>query len=176
MNVATSEITSSNAAPVVLAGSCRPEPKTRPLHRIATARRQQGMSLRSVARQMERRVSSVRTEEVETQDLRLSDLLRWQRVLRVPLQDLLIEPENSLSKPVEQRAQLLRVMKTAAALDQMVEGDRAKRLTAQLVRQLVEMMPELKSVAAWNSVGQRRSPTEYGRVVETVVSRDTFAR
>jgi hypothetical protein len=35
-----------------------------------------------------------------------------------------------------------------------------------LSEQLVEIMPELKQVAPWHSVGQRRTLDEYGRIVE----------
>jgi hypothetical protein len=42
-----------------------------------------------------------------------------------------------------------------------------------LEQQLVELMPELKDVAAWHSVGQRRSPNELGRTAERVLP-DTF--
>jgi hypothetical protein len=42
-----------------------------------------------------------------------------------------------------------------------------------LEQQLVELMPELKDVAAWHSIGQRRSPDELGRTAERVLP-DTF--
>jgi hypothetical protein len=37
-----------------------------------------------------------------------------------------------------------------------------------LEQQLIELMPELKEVAAWHSIGQRRSPNELGRTAERV--------
>jgi hypothetical protein len=42
-----------------------------------------------------------------------------------------------------------------------------------LEQQLVELMPELAEVAAWHSVGQRRSPNELGRTAERVLP-DSF--
>jgi hypothetical protein len=42
-----------------------------------------------------------------------------------------------------------------------------------LEQQLIELMPELSDVAAWHSVGQRRSPNELGRTAERTFS-DTF--
>jgi hypothetical protein len=39
---------------------------------------------------------------------------------------------------------------------------------------LVEMMPELKEVGAWHSVGQRRTLDEMGRIVERAYSEEVF--
>jgi hypothetical protein len=41
-----------------------------------------------------------------------------------------------------------------------------------LCEQLTEMMPELKEVAPWHTVGQRRSLDEMGRVAENVFRGD----
>ena len=144
------------------------------LHRIATVRNQQGVSLRSVSRQMGRTMSTVRLQEDETQDLRISDLRRWQKVLGVPLQDLLVDESPQLSRPVMERARMVRLMKTAAALCDAVEGEGPKRMATMLVQQLVEVMPELQDVSPWHSVGQRRSLDEYGRIVERRINDDLF--
>ena len=45
-----------------------------------------------------------------------------------------------------------------------------------LEQQLIEMMPELKDVDAWHSVGQRRSPNELGRAAERVIPDSVFLR
>ncbi len=45
-----------------------------------------------------------------------------------------------------------------------------KRMTQNLADMLVEMMPELKDVGAWHSVGQRRTLDEMGRIVECAYS------
>ena len=121
------------------------------LHRIATVRHQQGVSLRSVARQMGRTVSYVRAQEDETEDLKITDLARWQKMLGVPLQDLLVDPDPPLSKPVMERAKLVRIMKTAAALKDNVKSEGAQRLATMLIQQLIEIMPELEHVSAWHS-------------------------
>jgi hypothetical protein len=42
-----------------------------------------------------------------------------------------------------------------------------------LEEQLVELMPELKDVAPWHSVGQRRTPEELGRAADRVLP-DSF--
>ena len=121
-------------------------------------------------------MSTVRAQEDETQDLRISDLMRWQKVLGVPLQDLLVDSETPLSRPVMERARMVRLMKTAAALKDNVEDESSQRMVTMLIQQLVEIMPELEEVSAWHSVGQRRSLDEYGRIVERRISDDFFSR
>ena len=70
-----------------------PLPKTnetgRPLHRIQAVRIQQGMSLRTAARQLAMDVRAIRAQEQASTDLRLSDLYRWQQALDVPAAELL---------------------------------------------------------------------------------------
>ncbi|MCA9215557.1 MAG: hypothetical protein KDB27_20975 [Planctomycetales bacterium] len=117
---------------------------------------------------------TVRNEENAATDLRISDLMRWQRVLDVPLADLLADPGTSLSRPVMERARMVRLMKTAAAIKEQASSPGMKRLSSMLVQQLKEIMPELEHIGAWHSVGQRRSLEEYGRVVERRLRDDFF--
>lgn len=150
-----------------------PPTSNKRLQRIAEVRREQGVSLRSVSRQMGKTVSVVRAEEDESNDLTISELLEWQEVLGVPLQDLLVDPSPALSKPVMERARLVRIMKTAAAIQESAEKDSGiSRLAVMLIEQLVEVMPELADVSAWHSVGQRRSLDEYGRIVDRRINDD----
>src|SRR5688572_7168637 len=55
--------------------------KSRPMHRISTVRQRQGVSLRSVARQLRIDVRRLRAQEDESADLMLSTLYQWQKVL-----------------------------------------------------------------------------------------------
>ena len=84
----------------------------RPLHRIADVRRRQGVSVRSAARRMHTSIDQVRRQEDPSCDMLVSELLRWQQALEVPVSDLLVESEAPLSEPVLTRARLLRIMKT----------------------------------------------------------------
>ena len=136
------------------------------LHRINTVRRQQHVSLRTAARQVGTDIPTVRSQEDETADLRLSDLYRWQQVLDVPIADLLCDPGTPLSRPVMERARLVRLMKTAAAIQERADSAQVQRMAENLVQQLVEIMPELEDVNAWHAVGQRRSMDEFGRIME----------
>lgn len=147
---------------------------SRPGHRIREVRLQQGLTLRTVGRHMGVSMRQLRAEEEGRVDLRLSDLYRWQEVLGVPLEDLLCEPDGSLSRPIMERAQMVRVMKTAAAILENAPTPRLERLAQTLVEQLIEIMPELKHVNSWHAVGQRRSLDELGRVAERQISDQVF--
>ena len=132
--------------------------------------------MRSAARQLGKDVRTVRKEEAAESDLRLSDLYEWQQVLGVPLADLLEDPGTSLSRPVLERARMVRIMKTVKALGDRVESPAADRLVETLITQLIEIMPELEEVGAWHTVGQRRSLDEFGRAAERIVPDEVFQR
>ncbi len=142
--------------------------------RINTVRKQQGVSLRKAARHLQTDVRTLRHEEEETTDLPISRLYEWQQVLEVPISELLIDSEAPLSSPVQDRARLVRVMKTVGAILEKVKDPCVKRMTQNLADMLVEMMPELKDVGAWHSVGQRRTLDEMGRIVERAYSEEVF--
>lgn len=145
------------------------------LHRIREVRDEQGVSVRSAARRMGVEMRQVRNEEESSADLKLTDIYRWQEALEVPITDLLVETDAALSRPVLERARLVRLMKTAAALDERAGSNMAiKRLAKMLVEQLCEIMPELKEVGPWHSVGQRRSANELGKIAESPISLDSL--
>ena len=66
-------------------------------------------------------------------------------------------------------------MKTAKAIGEAAHSTSVKRLTNMLVAQLVELMPELESVTAWHSVGQRRSQHEMGKIAECIIPENLFS-
>jgi len=144
------------------------------LQRIAEVRRQQSVSLRKVARRTRTDIRTLRQEEDETSDLRISRLYEWQKALEVPIADLLIDSDAPLSTPVLERARLVRVMKTVAAILETAQSPSIQRMAQMLAEQLVEIMPELKDVSPWHSVGQRRTLDEYGRVAEFSYSEDIW--
>jgi transcriptional regulator with XRE-family HTH domain len=146
----------------------------RSLHRIGEVRRRQGVSLRSAARRLSTSMDQVRRQEDPTCDMSLSQLYRWQRALEVPIVDLLVDSDAPLSETVLSRARLVRVMKTVRAIQESTSTIAVQRLATMMEQQLVELMPELKDVAAWPSVGQRRSANELGRAVERVLPESFF--
>ena len=140
-----------------------------PLHRIATVRCQQEISLRVIARRLKTRADQLRAEENEFADLTLSRVYQWQRVLGVPLHDLLIDSDAPLADPVRQRAKMLRAMKTVAAILKKSKEPAVHRLAQTLAGQLIEIMPELAEVGAGPEVGLRRPLSDLGRAAEQVV-------
>jgi transcriptional regulator with XRE-family HTH domain len=148
----------------------------RPLHRLSAVRKQQGISQRNVARRLGVEVAAVCEQEQESADLPLSLLYAWQKVLEVPVAELLVDSDAPLSPPVLDRARLVKLMKTAAAIMEKAHSNAIKRLVTMLVEQLLEIMPELRDVAAWHTIGQRRTLDDYGRAVERQLPDDLLRR
>lgn len=144
----------------------------RKLHQLGSARRRQGLSVRCVAQRIGRTVGEVRAQEDEHADLLISELFRWQAALDVPIEELLCEPQDSLSPRVLTRARLLRIMKTAIAIRRQSRSEAERRLARLLIEQLLEMMPELKEVSGWPAVGHRRTADELGRIAENPIPDD----
>ena len=142
------------------------------MHRIREVRLCQGLSLQYVARQLKVGLSSAKAQEMGTSDLLLSELHKWQHVLGVPVGELLTECGAGLSPLVADRAKMVRVMKTAATIAEKAKTAPMRRLSENLINQLVEMMPTLDGVTPWHEVGQRRTRDEYGCIVERTVSDD----
>ncbi len=143
-------------------------------HRIAEVRRQQGVTLRNVARRLGMSLPLVRRQEQADCDLRVSDLLRWQEVLEVPVAELLVEGDGALSGPVLERSRMVKLMKTVAAIRERSHDPSIGRMVDMLVEQILEIMPELADVTPWHSVGQRRTNDDIGRAACRVISEDVF--
>ena len=90
-------------------------------------------------------------------DITLGDLYRWQQALDVPIGELLSEPASELAPPVQLRARLLLVMKTARSIEANARQVSVRRLATMLVEQLVDVMPELKGTLAWPTGDSRFS-------------------
>ncbi len=141
----------------------------RPLNRIQKIREQQGVTLRTCSRRMKLDLRSLRAQETPEADLRISQLRQWQQVLDVPLIDLIEDSGLPLSRPVMERARLVRLMKTAMSIREQADSPAVKRFAQVLVEQLVEIMPELAEISPWHSVGQRRTLDEMGRIAERTI-------
>lgn|SRR5487761_1092739 len=167
MSLSELEAQESRTIPAAVNGSSAP---ARTLHRIQEVRRQQGLSLRRVGQILHTDVRDLRREEDPGADLPISRLYDWQEALEVPVGDLLVDSGAPLSTPVLERARLVRIMKTVAAIREKAQSTSIERLAQTLVDQMVEIMPELEGINPWHSVGQRRSLEEYGRIVERTYS------
>ncbi len=127
------------------------------LHRLREIRKQQDISIRSLSRRMNVTASEVRVQEDPQFDLRLSGLYRWQQALGVPAAELLVEPGNGLSEPIQLRARLLRMMKTIATILDQPQSDRTTHLIANLKNDILEVMPEVEDVDRWHGSSSDRS-------------------
>jgi len=136
-----------------------------PLHRLAAVRKAQGVSIANLARRLNMDAIDVREQEKPTSDLLLSLLYKWREILDVPVSELLIDPEDALDDPIKSRALLVRVMKTARSILETAHEKSILRMAQTLFDQLVEIMPELKDVSAWPTVGQSREFKDYGQAI-----------
>ena len=143
----------------------------RVLHRLAEVRKTQKLALSTIARRLGIEVEEVKRREKPTYDMLLSELLEWREALDVPIEELFVEPSDELAKPLLQRAQLVRLMKTAKAILELVGDDADLLLMAQtLVDLLAEAMPELLYVGAWHVAGRRRGLSDLGIAAERTMS------
>jgi transcriptional regulator with XRE-family HTH domain len=136
------------------------------VNRIALVRQQQEMSLRSVARHTGVDVRTLRKQEKPTANLTLTELTNWANALDVPVKDLIDVPDQGLASPIQQRAQLIRIMKSAVSIQENADCESMQAFADTLVSQLIELMPELDGISAWPTYGQRRSSEEVGRTAE----------
>jgi transcriptional regulator with XRE-family HTH domain len=135
------------------------------LHRVGEVRAQQGLSLRTVSRRTGVDVKELRRQEVPTCNLSLEELRQWQKALEVPLVDLLEDESQALSRPVNERAKMVRIMKTVVSLSEASASNlRLERLTTMLREQLLELMPELAEIGGWPQCGSRRGADVMGRI------------
>jgi transcriptional regulator with XRE-family HTH domain len=145
-----------------------------PLHRLSSARRAEGLSCRAVARRLQVDVAAIKRQEQPGSDLLLSELYQWQEALGVPIAELVVESDGLLSTLVRRRAQLVRVMKTALAIQEASTEEPIRRMAAMLIDQLSAIMPQLRNGQAWHTIGIRRSRNEFGAAAERQVPADTL--
>jgi transcriptional regulator with XRE-family HTH domain len=144
------------------------------LHRLAAARRQQGISRRVMARRLNIDLEQVRRQESEDADLPLSTLYAWQKALDLPVAELLVEANESLASPVLKRSQLLRLMKTVLEISEQTHQVSIRRMAQTMVAQLTEIMPELAKITPWHAVGERRRRDELGVAATRRFSDEVF--
>ena len=166
----------SPADPASKAGAGRKEDtphNPRVFHRLGDARRAQSVSRRHLARRMNVELAVV-IEQEESSDLPLSIVYDWQRALGIPVSDLLVSPPDGLSQPLEQRAQLLRLMKYARYMLERSNERSIRTMAQNMINLLLEMMPELQTVEAWHATGRQRGPKEPGITALRSLSEDVF--
>lgn len=133
-------------------------------HRVAEVREQQGVSQRTLARRLGIEVKALQNIEHPESDLSLCQLRALQAALDVPLIDLL-EDSCELSRPIAERAKMVKAMKTAVALREAKLNPRVERLVTMLCEQLIDVMPELAEVSGWPQFGSRRGTSALGKAL-----------
>ena len=140
-----------------------PEAETEPtseeqmLHRVREVRKAQGVSRRAAARRLGVEPRQLDAMEQPSTDLPLSAIYHWQQILQVPIEDLLVESEEPLSRPVLERAQMLKLMKTAVTIRNRAKSRAVRHLAEMLVDQLRDIMPDMSEVAPWSSHSEAMS-------------------
>ncbi len=127
-----------------------------------------------MARRLNIDVEEVQQQECATTDLPLSVLYAWQKVLEVPVAELLVEGDEGLSSPILERSQLVRLMKTVLAISEQARQESIRRMAQTMAAQLTEIMPELAEVGPWHTVGKRRRLNELGIAAQRRFADDVF--
>lgn len=144
-------------------GNLKAPASNRPLHRIATVRKEQSISLTRIAGRLGIDIAEARRQEIETTDLSLSQFYRWRNVLEVPAGELIVEADEIPNNPIRSRSQLIKMMKTVRSMQEHAKEENILILANQLSDLMIELMPELKSVSAWPSIGQAREQRDPGQ-------------
>jgi transcriptional regulator with XRE-family HTH domain len=160
--------------PVANVSELRTQRPSKPLQRVAAVRRQQGVSRRTLARRMNVELSAISQQEDEAYDMSLSQLYEWQKALDVPVSELLSEADDNLAASILQRAQLVRLMKSALAIKENARQESIRRMIETLIDQLLEIMPELAGVGPWHAIGKRRRLDELGAAADRLMSENVF--
>lgn len=123
-----------------------------------------------MARQLNSTVPICRQQELPDCDLSISTLQSWAAALDVPISELLVEPENGLSPPLDYRKQMIRLVKATLRLQEIDSPSNAIHhcglVCQQILSTLYTMMPELKDVNPYPKVGVRLTLEDYGRTAE----------
>jgi transcriptional regulator with XRE-family HTH domain len=162
------QVTSENSPPQRTAKAIRGS-QPRKLHRVAEVRVSQGVSDRTMCRRLNVDLKQLRAIEDGQSDMTLSQLAEIRDALEVPFADLLVE-NDTLARPVHERAKLLRIMKTAVSIKECNSNPRTARLAQMLCEQLIDLMPELADVGGWPEFGSRRGSDSVARILAEEVN------
>lgn len=132
-------------------------------HAIAQVREREGVSIQKCAKLLGISVEEARRQENPATPLTAAQLGEWQRVLKVPLSELLGTEVDELDDPIRHRAEMLTIMKSAKSLRGMVRRPSEREMADNLIGQIVKLMPELETVSAWPKVGQSHEACRFGR-------------
>jgi transcriptional regulator with XRE-family HTH domain len=152
------------------------EPYAEPqaLHRVRAARKARRLSLSEVAKHLALPPEEAERQEQPTSDLPLSTLYRWQKLLKVPVTELLVDGTGSLGLPSVKSERLAGALQVALAILAQTKQPGIRRMAHTLVDQLVELSPDLKQVADAHTAGQAHRFDEQGRAQKGALPLDFF--
>ena len=131
--------------------------------------------MRTAAKRLDVSLGEARAQEEPTTDMPLSLVYKWQQALDVPVSELLVDANLDLSPAVNQRARMVKVMKTAATIQELTAESGTRRLIGMLIGQLSEIMPELENIGPWQASGSQRGLDDLGRVADGRISMEALA-
>ncbi len=145
------------------------------MHRLAEVRRAKGMPRRVLAQRLGITMQELRINE-ESADVPISTLCQWAAVLNVPITELVVEPDESLTPTRLPRLQATRLMKMAAKLRDRSRRRSIQRLAQTFVEQLAEILPDLEQVAQKNHRHSRRPNRQSPAALPCRLSEQIFMR
>ncbi len=138
------------------------------IHRLAEIRRREGISVRAMARRLGITSSEVRRQERSFTDIPLRVLADWAAALRMPVAELVADAADGLPPHLQRRANLLRAMKDARAIQRRAKEKTIRLFAADIVELLLAVMPELIEVAAEQEPSAKRQQRLGRTATETI--------
>lgn len=156
-------------------------------NRFREVRQAQGVSLRTLVRQIGARVDQnldpvllkewlVKVDNQEV-DLKLSELYLLAQILGVPAEELFVEPDGiGLSGVVKIRATFVQLMKTARSINEAKTVDQVRRHANNFMEMLIRLVPELSTLRpkARNAPDASLNITWYNAEEDVDVPEDDF--
>ena len=135
-----------------------------PSHRLREIREQTSTSLRTVSGKTGIPIRKLREHE-RTDDISVSDLIRWRDALDVPTMELFRDSPDRIEEMVKIRAGLIQLMRSVRSLLQTGLDDDQKAMAQNMDNELQRLMPELDRIRPWpRNTHQGRSASEPARV------------
>lgn len=131
-------------------------PAQEKLHRLAEIRRREGISVRAMARRLGVTSTEVRRQERSFTDIPLRVVAEWAAALRMPIGELVADANDGLPPHLHRRANLLRAMKAARAIERRAKEKTVRLLAADISQRLLAVMPELVEVSAEQDLAEKR--------------------
>lgn len=139
------------------------------IHRLKEARQITGVSLRAIASRTGIPVRILRQQE-ESNEISLTDLLKWKRALGVPFMELFNDSPDQLDEMIRLRAGLIQLMRGVRSLQHSGLSEQQEAMVENMAAELESLMPELNSINSWPQTGSRRRKNEPAKVESQMIA------